>query len=67
MVGNTLSNEYEENSRIISGAFPMLFPIGVIHEMLKGYGSVKTVTTRRLLTFGDQRFANTRDQCNVNT
>ena len=50
-------NEFSEFSRILSGAFPAEFPLGVTDEQLGGSGSMKKSTVTRLLKFYDGRIA----------
>ena len=50
-------NEFSEFSRILSGAFPAEFPLGVTDEQLGGSGPMKKSTMKRLLKFYDGRIA----------
>ena len=50
-------NEFSEFSRILSGAFPAEFPLGVTDEQLGGSGPMKKSTLIRLLKFYDGRIA----------
>ena len=47
-LSNDAVNEFSENPRILSCAFPWLFPLGVTEEELGGPGTVSEGVVRRL-------------------
>ena len=50
-------NEFSEFSKMLSGAFPAEFPLGVTDEQLGGSGPMKKSTLTRLLKFYDGHIA----------
>jgi len=56
-LGDKPLNEFSEFSKILSGAFPAEFPLGVTDEQLGGSGPMKKSTLTRLLKFYDGRIA----------
>ena len=50
-------NKFEENHKILSGAFPIVFPCGVTDKELGTSGQVPCLVSERLLCCVDFRFA----------
>ena len=62
-VSATLPNKFEENPKIISGAFPTLFPLCISKDVICGTATMRSDITEHLLTMDDQRLTRSRDQC----
>ena len=56
-LSNDAVNEFADNPRILSCAFPWLFPLGVTEEELGEPGTVSEGVVRRLFCSYDNRFA----------